>query len=112
MHEDRLREVFKLPQHPAKLALGQRWLAMIPNRNVADLEARLPVGLQQSSRKGSLIETEVIHGEQAEDGSSALGLGLLHPRLEGFRGDRLIASEVIAGTSTGEELGGDFDADH
>jgi len=70
-----------------------------------------PVSLQQSSRKGSLIETEVIHGEQAEDGSSALGLGLLHPRLEGSRGDGLVASEVIAGTSTGEELGGDFDAD-
>ena len=111
MHEDRLREVFELPQHPPKLALGQGWLAMIPNRNVADLEACLPVGLQQSPRKGSLIESEVIHGEQAEDGSSTLGLGLFHPHLEGFRGDGLVASEVIAGTSPGEELGGDFDAD-
>ncbi len=112
MQEDRLWEVFEVPQHPAKLALGQRGLAMIPNRNVTDLEACLPVGLQQSSRKGSLIESEVLHGEQAEDGSSALGLGLLHPRLEGFRGDRLVASEVIAGTSTGKELGWDSDADH
>jgi hypothetical protein len=60
MHEDRLREVFELPEHPAKLALGQRGLAMIPNRNVADLEACLPVGLQQSSRKGSLIPSAAL----------------------------------------------------
>jgi len=112
MHEDGLGEAAILPEHAAKLALGQGRLTVIPNWNVTDLKPCLPVGLQQSSWKGIRIEAEVIDGEQAKDGSSALSLGLLQPGLKGFPGDWLVASEVIAGTGTGEELGWDFDADH
>lgn len=67
MDQDGLRETFEEPENASELAFGQGRLAVVPDGDVTDLQARLSVGPQQSFGDGVVVEPEVLGREQAED---------------------------------------------
>lgn len=85
---------------------------MIPHWDVANFEASQTVCLQKAPWQGLVVEAQVLGREKAENRASPLDLRFIQPHFHDFLGNRGVAPEVIAGTSAGEELGGNFDADH